>query len=24
VIFIPIAVGMSIFGYYAIKGEYNH
>jgi hypothetical protein len=24
VIFIPIAIGMSIFGYYAIKGEYNH
>ncbi len=24
VIFIPIALGMSIFGYYAIKGEYNH
>jgi hypothetical protein len=24
VIFIPIALGMSIFGYYAIKGAYNH
>ncbi len=24
VIFIPIAIGMSIFGIYAIKGEYNH
>jgi len=24
VIFIPIAIGMSIFGFYAIKGEYNH
>ena len=24
VIFIPIAIGMSIFGYYALKGEYNH
>ena len=24
VMFIPIAIGMSIFGYYALKGEYNH
>lgn len=24
VIFIPIAIGMSIFGYYALKGDYNH
>ena len=24
VIFIPIAIGMVIFGYYAIKGEYDH
>jgi hypothetical protein len=23
VIFIPIAIGMMIFGYYAIKGEYS-
>lgn len=23
-IFAPIAVGLMIFGYYAIKGEYNH
>ena len=24
VIFIPIAIGMVIFGYYAFKGEYDH
>ena len=24
VVFIPIAVGMVIFGYYAFKGEYDH
>jgi hypothetical protein len=24
VIFIPIAIGMMIFGYYALKGEYDH
>jgi hypothetical protein len=24
VIFIPIAIGMMIFGYYAMKGEYDH
>lgn len=24
VIFIPIAIGMVIFGYYALKGEYDH
>jgi hypothetical protein len=24
VIFIPIALGISIFGYYAWKGEYDH
>lgn len=24
VIFIPIAIGMIIFGYYAFKGEYDH
>ena len=24
VVFIPIAVGLMIFGYYAIKGEYDH
>jgi hypothetical protein len=24
VIFIPIAVGLMIFGYYALKGEYDH
>jgi len=24
VVFIPIAIGMMIFGYYAIKGEYDH
>ena len=23
VVFIPIAIGMMIFGYYAIKGEYD-
>ncbi|CAN5286180.1 hypothetical protein BH11BAC6_BH11BAC6_06460 [soil metagenome] len=23
VVFIPIAIGMMIFGYYALKGEYN-
>jgi purine-cytosine permease-like protein len=23
-IFTPIAIGMMIFGYYALKGEYNH
>jgi hypothetical protein len=24
VVFIPIAIGLMIFGYYAIKGEYDH
>lgn len=24
VIFIPIAIGMIIFGWYALKGEYDH
>ena len=24
IIFIPIAAGMSIFGYYALKGEYDN
>lgn len=24
IIFIPIAVGLMIFGYYALKGEYDH
>lgn len=24
VIFIPIAIGLAIFGYYALKGEYDH
>lgn len=24
VVFAPIAVGMVIFGYYALKGEYDH
>ena len=24
IIFVPIAVGMMIFGYYALKGEYDH
>ena len=24
VVFIPIAIGMMIFGYYALKGEYKH
>jgi hypothetical protein len=24
VIFIPIAIGFMIFGYYALKGEYDH
>lgn len=24
VIFIPIAIGLMIFGYYALKGEYEH
>jgi hypothetical protein len=24
VVFIPIAIGMVIFGWYALKGEYNH
>jgi hypothetical protein len=23
-VFIPIAIGMVIFGYYALKGEYDH
>ena len=23
-IFTPIAIGLMIFGYYAMKGEYNH
>ena len=24
IIFFPIAIGMIIFGYYALKGEYSH
>ena len=24
IVFIPIAIGMMIFGYYALKGEYEH
>ncbi|MEO8174099.1 MAG: DUF6814 family protein [Sediminibacterium sp.] len=24
VVFIPIAIGMVIFGWYALKGEYDH
>jgi predicted Na+-dependent transporter len=24
IVFLPIAIGMIIFGYYAIKGEYDH
>ncbi len=24
IIFTPIAIGMVIFGYYAVKGEYDH
>ena len=24
VVFIPIAIGLMIFGYYCVKGEYNH
>ena len=24
VIFVPIAIGIMIFGYYALKGEYKH
>ena len=24
IVFIPIAIGMMIFGYYALKGEYDH
>ena len=24
VVFIPIAIGMIVFGYYALKGEYEH
>lgn len=24
VVFIPIAIGISIFGWYALKGEYDH
>ena len=24
IIFIPIAIGIIIFGYYALKGEYKH
>ncbi len=24
IIFIPIAIGLAIFGYYAWKGEYDH
>ena len=24
VVFIPIAIGMVIFGYFALKGEYDH
>ena len=24
IVFIPVAIGIMIFGYYAIKGEYDH
>jgi len=24
IVFIPIAIGIVIFGYYAVKGEYDH
>lgn len=24
IVFIPIAIGITIFGYYAFKGEYDH
>lgn len=24
IVFIPVAIGIIIFGYYAIKGEYDH
>jgi predicted Na+-dependent transporter len=24
IVFIPIAIGMVIFGYFALKGEYDH
>jgi hypothetical protein len=24
IVFMPIAIGIMIFGYYAIKGEYDH
>lgn len=24
VVFIPIAIGLMIFGYYCVKGEYSH
>lgn len=24
VVFIPIAIGLMIFGYYALRGEYDH
>jgi hypothetical protein len=24
IVFIPIAIGIMIFGYYAIRGEYDH
>ena len=24
VVFVPIAIGLVIFGYYAVKGEYDH
>lgn len=24
IVFIPIAIGLMIFGYYCFKGEYNH
>ncbi|HEV8272043.1 MAG TPA: hypothetical protein VGQ04_12110, partial [Chitinophagaceae bacterium] len=24
VVFIPIAIGLMIFGFYALKGEYDH
>jgi predicted DNA repair protein MutK len=24
IVFIPIAIGMMIFGWYALKGEYDH
>ena len=24
IVFIPIAIGITVFGYYALKGEYDH